>query len=99
MAVFNVSAWFYVDIALPGDPESDEYQEALDEIIENLGCHATLITSYDTYLTNNLEVDSIDSEVEEARLIWEKKQEALDRSKAARRMSTHEGDVSFRSNP
>ena len=61
MAVFNISAWFYVDIDVPGDPESDEYQEALDVIIENLeGSHATLVTSYDTYLTDDLEVDSID---------------------------------------
>ena len=60
MAVFMVSAWFYVDIDLEGDPESDEYQEALDEIVENLeGSHAMLTTSYDTYLTDNLEVDVI----------------------------------------
>jgi len=61
MATFNVSAWFYVDVDVPFEEGTDEYQEAVDVIIENLeGSHAMLTTSYDTYLTDNLEVDSID---------------------------------------
>ena len=61
MAIFNVSAWFLVDIDVPGDPESDEYQDALDEVVENLEVsHALLTTSLGTYTTNNLEVDFIE---------------------------------------
>lgn len=58
---FWVSAWFYVDVDVPGDPESDEYQEALDEIIENLeGSNAMLTTSYDTHLTDRIVVETIE---------------------------------------
>jgi len=60
MAVFNVSAWFYVDVDVPFEEGTDEYEEAVEEIRINLeGSHAQLTTSYDTYLTDNLEVDVI----------------------------------------
>ena len=32
MATFYVSAWFDIDIDVSGDPESDEYRQAIDEI-------------------------------------------------------------------
>ena len=58
MAVFNVSAWFYVDVDVPFEEGTDEYEEAIQDIRINLGgSHAQLTTSYDTYLTDNLEVD------------------------------------------
>ena len=60
MATFNVSAWFYVDIDVPFEEGTDEYEEAIEEIRINLEeSHAQLTTSYDTYLTDNLEVDVI----------------------------------------
>jgi len=50
MESFSVSAWFDVDIDVPGDPESAEYQHAIDVIIKNLeNSHAQLTTPYDTY--------------------------------------------------
>ena len=61
MAVFNISAWFYVDIDVPGEEGTDEYEQALDVIIENLeGSHAMLTTSYDIYLTDNIVVETIE---------------------------------------
>ena len=58
MAVFSVSAWFYVDIDVPGEDGTDEYEQAIEEIRQNLeGSHAMLTTSYDTHLTDNIEVD------------------------------------------
>jgi len=60
MTTFNVSAWFYVDVDVPFEEGTDEYEEAVEEIRINLeGSHAQLTTSYDTYLTDNLEVDVI----------------------------------------
>jgi hypothetical protein len=61
MAVFNVSAWFYVDIDVPGEEGTDEYEQALERVIENLeGSHAMLTTSYDTHLTDNIVVETIE---------------------------------------
>jgi len=61
MATFYVSAWFDVDIAFSGDPESDEYQQAVDEIEKNLeGSHALLYTSYGTFLSHKIEGDYLD---------------------------------------
>lgn len=61
MATFNVSAWFYVEIDVPFEEGTDEYELAIEDISINLeGSHAILTTSYDTYLTDNIEVDSID---------------------------------------
>lgn len=58
MAVFSVSAWFYIDIDVPGEDGTDEYEQAIEEIRQNLeGSHAMLTTSYDTHLTDNIEVD------------------------------------------
>ena len=61
MATFYVSAWFDIDIDVSGDPESDEYQQAVDEIVQNLErSHAILTTSYDTYLSDRIEADYLD---------------------------------------
>ena len=58
MAVFSVSAWFYVDIDVSGDPESDEYQQAVDEIIDDLALsNASLFTHFDDYTTDNIEIE------------------------------------------
>ena len=58
MAVFSVSAWFYVDIDVPGEDGTDEYEQAIEEIRKDLeGSHAILTTSYDTHLTDNIQVD------------------------------------------
>lgn len=60
MARFYVSAWFDVDVDVPGDldPSSDEYEQAVDEIKQNLErSHAILTTSYDTHLTDRIEAD------------------------------------------
>jgi hypothetical protein len=60
MATFNVSAWFYVDIDVPFEEGTDEYEEAVEDILINLeGSHALLTTSYDTYLTDNIEVEHL----------------------------------------
>ena len=61
MATFNVSAWFYVDIDVPFEEGTDEYEEAVEIIMKNLeGAHAMLTTSYDTYLTDNIVVETIE---------------------------------------
>ena len=63
MATFYVSAWFDIDIDVSGDPESDEYRQAVDEIVQNIEAayHALLITpSYDTYLSHKIEADYLD---------------------------------------
>ena len=58
MAVFSVSAWFYIDIDVPGEDGTDEYEQAIEEIRQNLeGSHAMLTTSYDTYPFDNIQVD------------------------------------------
>ena len=62
MPNFEVRAYFSVTIDIPGDPESDEYQEAVEEIERNLeGSHALLTTSYDTHHQDDIEVE---------RLLW-----------------------------
>jgi len=62
MAVFNVSAWFDILIAVPFKEGTDEYEQALERVIENLeGSHAMLTTSYDTYLTDNIVVETIET--------------------------------------
>ena len=61
MATFNVSAWFYVDIDVPFEEGTDEYEEAVEIIMKNLeGSHAMLTTSYDTHLTDNIVVETIE---------------------------------------
>ena len=61
MATFYVSAWFDIDIDVSGDPESDEYQQAVDEIVQNLErSQALLTTSYDKYLSHRVEADYLD---------------------------------------
>ena len=61
MAQFSVSAWFLFDIDVPGDPESDEYQEALDKITEEIeSSNAQLFTKFDNYHNDNIEVDWVD---------------------------------------
>jgi len=61
MATFNVSAWFYVDIDVPFEEGTDEYDDAVEIIMKNLeGAHAMLTTSYDTYLTDNIVVETIE---------------------------------------
>jgi len=62
MATFYVSAWFDIDIDVSGDPESDEYRQAIDEIKKKIeGYHALLLTtSYDTYLSHKIEADYLD---------------------------------------
>jgi hypothetical protein len=60
MTTFNVSAWFYVDIDVPFEEGTDEYDDAVEIIMQNLeGSHAQLTTSYDTYLTDNIEVEHL----------------------------------------
>jgi len=60
MAVFNVSAWFYVDVDVPFEEGTDEYDQAIEEITQNLeASHSLLNTSYDEYLTNNIVVEDI----------------------------------------
>jgi len=60
MATFNVSAWFDIDIDVPFEEGTDEYDDAVEIIMKNLeGSHATLVTSYDTYLTDNIVVEHL----------------------------------------
>ena len=58
MTTFTVSAHFYVDIDVPFEEGTDEYEQAIEEIRQNLGgSDALLTTTYDQYLTDNIEVD------------------------------------------
>lgn len=58
MTTFSVSAHFYVDIDVPHEEGTDEYEQAIEEIRQNLGgSDALLTTTYDQYLTDNIEVD------------------------------------------
>ena len=61
MARFIVSAWFEVDIYVPFEDGTDEYEQAVEEIRQNLeGSHAMLTASYDTYLSDRIEADQLD---------------------------------------
>lgn len=62
MTTFSVSAHFYVDIDVPFEEGTDEYEQAIEEIRQNLeGSHALLTTSYDTHHQDDIEVE---------RLLW-----------------------------
>ena len=61
MAEFSVSAWFLFEIDVPGDPTSDEYQQALDKITEELeSSNAQLFTQFDDYHSDSVVVDWVD---------------------------------------
>ena len=62
MARFYVSAWFDVDVDVPGDldPSSDEYEQAVDEIIQDLqSSNAQLFTKFDNYHSHKIEADHL----------------------------------------
>lgn len=59
-AEFIASAWFYVNIDIPFEDGTDEYNQAVDKVIEDFEfTNATLFTPYDTYYSDSVEAKAV----------------------------------------